>query len=85
VTKEGIQKSLLDCNSCLISFCYKGSNICVPVGKFSVMESVTSVLQAAVDWMSLAFEAPFARADVFGVHIGGMRLYLCRPILVLYI
>ena len=58
MTKEGIQKSLLDYKSCLISFCYKGSNICVPVGKISVMELVTSVLQATVDWMSLALKLP---------------------------
>lgn len=41
------------------------------IGKVPIMESVTDVLQAAIDWVSLAFEAPFARADVFGVHIGG--------------
>lgn len=31
----------------------------------------TDIVKATSDWLTLAFDAPFARADVFGVHIGG--------------
>ena len=30
------------------------------------------MLKAASDWLTFAFDAPFARAVVFGVNIGGM-------------
>lgn len=33
--------------------------------------SIASMLQTSVDWVTRAFEAPFARAVVFGVQIGG--------------
>uniref|UniRef100_A0A803L3R4 serine C-palmitoyltransferase n=1 Tax=Chenopodium quinoa TaxID=63459 RepID=A0A803L3R4_CHEQI len=33
--------------------------------------TIISMLQTSVDWVTLAFEAPFARAVVFGVQIGG--------------
>uniref|UniRef100_A0A803M803 serine C-palmitoyltransferase n=1 Tax=Chenopodium quinoa TaxID=63459 RepID=A0A803M803_CHEQI len=33
--------------------------------------TIISMLQTSVDWVTMAFEAPFARAVVFGVQIGG--------------
>ncbi|KMT00287.1 hypothetical protein BVRB_1g016420 [Beta vulgaris subsp. vulgaris] len=33
--------------------------------------AITSMLQTSVDWVTKVFEAPFARAVVFGVQIGG--------------
>ncbi|XP_057526109.1 long chain base biosynthesis protein 1-like isoform X1 [Amaranthus tricolor] len=33
--------------------------------------AITSLLQTSVDWVTRAFEVPFARAHVFGVQIGG--------------
>ncbi|GMH16546.1 hypothetical protein Nepgr_018387 [Nepenthes gracilis] len=37
----------------------------------TMASAVMNILQAAVDWMTFAFDAPSARAVVFGVPIGG--------------
>ncbi|KAH9601984.1 hypothetical protein KSS87_016420 [Heliosperma pusillum] len=37
-------------------------------------ESIRKLFQSLVDWVRFKFDVPFARADVFGVHIGGLLL-----------
>ena len=45
--------------------------------EFRQMEAaITSLLQTSVDWVTRAFEVPFARAHVFGVQIGGIHFYI---------
>lgn len=34
--------------------------------------AVMDMVKTASDWVTFAFDAPFARADVFGVRIGGI-------------
>lgn len=34
--------------------------------------AVMNMTTAALDWVSIAFDAPLARAVVFGVHIDGI-------------
>lgn len=39
--------------------------------------SAMLVTTAALDWISAAFDAPLARAVIFGVHIDGRLSYFC--------
>lgn len=41
--------------------------------------AITDMLQTYVDWVRRAFEAPSARAHVFGVQIGGMLPFSLHP------
>lgn len=43
--------------------------------------AITSMLQTSVDWVTKVFEAPFARAVVFGVQIGGTVISLYQFLL----
>ena len=49
------------------------------------VSSVMNLVNTTLDWMTLAFDAPFARAVVFGVPISGRLLILCPFIFLLVV